>query len=833
MCPLSVLYSWCSEVERWAPSLKYLRLHSPNSEEQERQRLEVAQNGTSYDIIITTYEMVKVPPLMSIWRRLHFRLCVLDEGHKIKGIDTLNAQAVRKVHCENRLLLTGTPLQNNLAELVSLLNFLIPDIFTNFKPFDDAFDITNNRIDKQKMFEAQKILDILMIRRLKEQVEKLLPKKIETKVYCPMSKQQVFWYKNLLLKDIDTLARYEHGLTEETPSATAAKKLRNLMMQMRKATLHPFLFDGAEPDIEATTLQELVAASGKLAVLDSLLRSLFVKGNRVCLFSQFTTVLDIIEDYCTMRGWNMCRFDGSTSRAKRNYLINAFNAPNSPYFIFLMSTKSGGLGTNLQSADTVVLFDSDWNPQSDLQAIARCHRIGSKNTVHVYRLISGGTIEERIVQRAEKKLLLDQMVNRGKAAGVETEDDVVSKLSATELLKDIKFGSAAVFGDSSVNTLPSKKDIEFITDRTRTESDSAGNLKGNAYHKGDSFDANQELSATQTFAGVDFAKIREEYKKKQQQTLPETMKGIAHLWDEISQLDKKREKKNRVLMVKGNGSGYGSAYVPVLASNNYELTKGESSVFGRELSSKAKETYAVPKRNKDKVKLENQGWCQYCGDGGTIYLCSRCPIAVHKECCIRFLYPRLPTERRFFSCSHHWCTKCGKSAQHAGGILFPCQACPVAFCEDCLPKDRKGFRFLGQCDRFEELGFNSTKQNVYIHCSEHCENYAITEFGWTPPQKSNLKPACPAKLDVSYNFDTAEEPQVESLDNEDTEMSDSALTASMTTSTSSPSSETGSDREGTMEKNKVKGKAVRNRTRPESRVGAIASSVKGMLFGGR
>lgn len=155
--------------------------------------------------------------------------------------------------------------------------------------------------------------------------------------------------------------------------------------------LHPFLFPGAEPNVGLTTVKDLIGASGKLAVLDALLRSLFLKGHRVVLFSQFVTVLDILQDYCTMRGWKFCAFDGRSPRARRNYFVQQFNAPDSPYFIFLMSTRSGGMGINLQSADTCILFDSDWNPQQDLQAMARVHRyVKSKHAIISQKIFECG-----------------------------------------------------------------------------------------------------------------------------------------------------------------------------------------------------------------------------------------------------------------------------------------------------------------------------------------------------------------------------------------------------------------------------------------------------------
>lgn len=240
-------------------------------------------------------------------------------------------------------------------------------MFTTAEPFGAAFNLSENSVNKETLALAQKMLSIFMIRRLKDEVEKLMPKKIETKVICPLSNMQIYWYKSLLLKDIRVLARSDD---DNEPNTGNSAVLNNLIMQLRKCCLHPFLFKGAEPDIGSTTCEDLIAASGKLAVLDKLLRSLYGKKHRTVLFSQFTSILDILEDYCVMRGWDYCRFDGSTARARRNYIVNDFNAPQSTKFIFLMSTRSGGMGLNLQTADTCILFDSDWNPQPDLQAVS-------------------------------------------------------------------------------------------------------------------------------------------------------------------------------------------------------------------------------------------------------------------------------------------------------------------------------------------------------------------------------------------------------------------------------------------------------------------------------
>lgn len=196
---------------------------------------------------------------------------------------------------------------------------------------------------------------------------------IVLQVLCPLSEMQIELYKGMLLNDINVIAQASQEVATDGTNGEAVKTrpsykhLANLFMQLRKLCNHPFNIDGVEADPSATTVEEMIAASGKLAVLDLLLRNLFEGGHRVVLFSQFTHNLDLIQDYCELRGWNHCRFDGGTARAKRNHIVRQFNAPNSDIFLFLISTRAGGMGLNLQTADTCVLFDSDMNPQQDLQ----------------------------------------------------------------------------------------------------------------------------------------------------------------------------------------------------------------------------------------------------------------------------------------------------------------------------------------------------------------------------------------------------------------------------------------------------------------------------------
>lgn len=720
VCPLSVLYSWCNEIKKWAPSLKFLRLHLSNTG-----KMQLPPNIGDYDMIVTTYEMCKVQDLRNmLWRRQHFNLVVLDEGHKIKNLNSQVSQAVRGIHAETRIILSGTPLANDLSELYALLNFLVPDVFTDVEPFAAAYDLTNNIVDRVKLNQANKVLDLFMIRRYKSMVEKKMPKKIETKVICPLSNTQIWLYKAFLLKDLNLIA----GDKKSSPGA-----LNNLIMQLRKTVNHPCVFPFAERNYDEATIEELVGDSGKLSVLDLLLQSLYKKGHRVCIFSQFTRTLDVLDDYCQMRGWSYCRFDGGTARAKRNYVVNSFNAPNSEKFLFLMSTRAGGMGLNLQTADTVILFDSDWNPQADIQAEARVHRIGQTKTVFVYRMVTANTVEERIAERAEKKLYLDRMVMGNDSSAMELENEDENPIpDEGRLMSALKFGCSAIFGNKAQTEmkLPTDEEIEMLTDRTRTEDYSGGGIAGGNEANTEDFDVNKEFTSTTDFGGIDFKKLREDYKKRR----PKDSGSISNMLA-------KRVVKNRIMLVEGKGTGYGAA-VPVLKSNDYDLQSGERSVFQRELGGRGGNFGNVGRTNlKGGIDFDWQEICQVCGDGGELVCCPRCPIAVHLKCA------GMRSVKEFQCCSHHHCVKCRKGTTEAGGWMFRCSCCPSAYCEDHLPA---GARILEECERIEDLGY-TIKHGTFVHCSPICENVAIQDFGWVAPDKRKKAP-CPPPIDVSSFF---------------------------------------------------------------------------------
>ncbi|XP_078494335.1 SWI/SNF protein [Ciona intestinalis] len=425
--PKSTISNWVNEFERWCPSIRTVCLIG--SKDQRATIIRDVMMPGEWDVCITSYEVIIIEK--ACFKKFNWRYVVIDEAHRIKNEKSKLSTIVRQFRSTNRLLLTGTPLQNNLHELWALLNFLLPDVFNSSEDFDSWFNANNLEDDKGLVTRLHGVLRPFLLRRLKSDVEhSLLPKK-ETKIYTGLSKMQREWYTKILVKDIDII---------NAAGRTDRVRLLNILMQLRKCCNHPYLFDGAEPGPPYTTSEHLVVNSGKLSVLDKLLPKFQEQGDRVLIFSQMTRILDILEDYCMWRGYNYCRLDGQTPHEDRQRQINEFNRPGSEKFIFMLSTRAGGLGINLMTANIVILFDSDWNPQVDMQAMDRAHRIGQKKQVMVFRLITENTVEERIIERAEMKLHLDNIViQQGRLV------DQSQKLGKDEMLNMIRHGANHVF----------------------------------------------------------------------------------------------------------------------------------------------------------------------------------------------------------------------------------------------------------------------------------------------------------------------------------------------------------------------------------------------------
>ncbi|KAN0062045.1 putative ATPase [Thecaphora frezii] len=550
VAPLSTINNWLLEFKRFTPDIPALMYHGTGPERKEMRRIHlqpptIRSEQLLFPVVITSYEVV-------IRDRAHlanhpWKFIVVDEGHRLKNLNCRLVRELKTYKSANRLILTGTPLHNNLAELWSLLNFILPDIFDDLATFEAWFDFSDihedgaNRILSKSdsaniITQLHEILKPFLLRRLKADVEANLPPKKEYLLYAPLTRLQKDLYDSIVNREIrkwlmvrktgleweeiqeiledpegdggggddrsatataagtransraatpskrgtparlaggggegegegsapstprrstrraarlaqnglslqedeDDAAyfeRLEREANQEQRMLTAAERerqgklyaireaqkainnmhLENMVMQARKICNHPFLFDWP---IDGSTGQlvvnkDLINASGKMLMLNRLLDALFERGHKVLIFSQFTTMLDIIEEWANgFKGFRTCRIDGGTSQVERREQMRSFNEDKGEDAcnLFLLSTRAGGLGINLVAADTVVFFDSDWNPQMDLQAQDRVHRIGQTKPCLVFRLVSANTVEQRVLKRAGNKRKLEALV---------------------------------------------------------------------------------------------------------------------------------------------------------------------------------------------------------------------------------------------------------------------------------------------------------------------------------------------------------------------------------------------------------------------------------------
>lgn len=611
VAPLSTLQNWMSEIKRWAPDLPSVLYHGPKANRDIIKRL-LSSTGAKkrkldeelslslgegeMPIVVTSYEIAIND--RKFLQKHHWKYLIVDEGHRLKNFNCRLIQELRVLRTDNRLLLTGTPLQNNLTELWSLLNFILPDVFDNLENFQSWFDfnevvdenkdnpITEDQVAGQLVEKLHAILQPFLLRRLKVDLGKHLeiPTKKQVVVYSPFTDVQREFYNSLK----------EYGTEIFT---NARGRLQNLLMQLRKACNHPFLFDADfdefhakyeerqkgkdlhqnghikshveeikeeltenedvedlfeedeavnvrkrslsafqifcneertkrkkrkssgnkiltelsniwsnlapekkkmyeekaeedkreflimqqkqrlkdDPKLLISDPQEYLRAlrkcSGKLDLLDRMLPILKKDGHKCLIFSQMTRMLDILEDYLELSGYKYCRIDGSIPREERQNMIDRFNNDES-YFCFLLSTRAGGLGINLTSADTVIIYDSDWNPQMDLQAQDRCHRIGQTKPVVVFRLITANSIESKILKKANAKLKLERLVihkERFKGTG----SKIISEKDMMEILKtdgvDDVLGGDVVISDEELLKVLNRDDCIKMFDKKENE----------------------------------------------------------------------------------------------------------------------------------------------------------------------------------------------------------------------------------------------------------------------------------------------------------------------------------------------------------------------------
>ena len=484
VAPLSTLRNWESEFSRWCPNINKLVYHGSKDDREDMRKqfmkLTKTKSGRShrvnghgapiedgFPVIITSYDIAMIDS--THLANFTWKYLVVDEGHRLKNKDCRLMKELKRIPSQQRVLLTGTPLQNNLSELWSLLNFLMPDAFDDLQFFQAWFGwdsknrnmtetIKQDNAGEDIIRKLHTILNPFMMRRLKSDVAKYLPEKKEIIVYAGMTEDQRAMY-HAIEKDLTTF-QSQMQLVKKA-EGKSYKSLLNRVMQLRKCCNHPYLIN----DVEETT-EHLVQSSGKLKLLDRMLRHFFEHGHKVLIFSQFTSMLDIIEDFLILRGWHdrSCRIDGGVKLDDRQRQIEEFNEDDSDKNIFLLSTRAGGVGINLASADTVIIYDSDWNPHMDNQAQDRAHRIGQKKDVFVYRMCMESSVETLVLERANAKRSLSRMTMSGNfSSSKNVSKSSLGKEIIEKLLEDdVKMNDTLLKGTQGGI---SDKELSMILDR--------------------------------------------------------------------------------------------------------------------------------------------------------------------------------------------------------------------------------------------------------------------------------------------------------------------------------------------------------------------------------
>lgn len=548
VAPLSTLPNWINEFKRFAPEVSVLLYHGPQPERAKLLKQMRRPQGplNMSPVVITSFEISMID--RKFLQRIQWKYLIVDEGHRIKNLNCRLVRELKALPTDNKLLLTGTPLQNNLAELWSLLNFLLPEVFDDLKSFESWFDIdTLGEAENVVVAEREQnvlsmlhqILTPFLLRRLKSDVTLEVPPKKEIIVYAPLTAKQELFYTAVVNKTItkmlgqekteaavvltssgrpkrrtrrmvdyqemdgetdegtdgempDGLKKYLDRVREEMDSAEPVLEVRspldahihlkptNILMLLKRCCNHPYLVEyPLDPATQEFKIdEELVLSSGKFLILDRLLPALKARGHKVLIFSQMTSILDILMDYCYLRGFQYSRLDGSMSYADREENMRKFSSE-PEVFLFLLSTRAGGLGINLTAADTVIIFDSDWNPQADLQAQDRCHRIGQTRPVVVYRLVTANTVDQRILERASAKRKLEQMViHKNKFKGGRAElNQSRSCIDLDELKELLKARGTEKAVKASRGQVISQRDLEALLDRSDLLDKGKGSMK--------------------------------------------------------------------------------------------------------------------------------------------------------------------------------------------------------------------------------------------------------------------------------------------------------------------------------------------------------------------
>lgn len=461
--PNSTCPNWRREIKHWAPSLRVVTYYGSAEARRLASKYELFPAGNRdlrCHVVVTSYDAAQDAEFRTIFRGIRWAGLIVDEGQRLKNDKSILYSSLNALKAPFKVLLTGTPLQNNARELFNLLQFLDPSKDA------EAMDERYAELDTEKLKELHEKLKPIFLRRTKAQVLTFLPPMAQIIVPVSLSTLQKKLYRSILAKNPELIKSIigAKKLLKQTERAN----LNNILMQLRKCLCHPFVYSKSIEERSRDPIvshRNLVDASSKLQLLELMLPMLQDRGHRVLIFSQFLDMLDIIEDFLDGLGLLHHRLDGSMSALEKQRRIDDFNAPNSNLFAFLLSTRAGGVGINLATADTVIILDPDFNPHQDIQALSRAHRIGQDRKVLVFQLTTRSTAEEKIMQIGKKKMMLDHVL----IEQMDAADD-----AGVDLESILRHGTEAIFTDDDTQDIKyDSASIDKLLDRTQIENTKA------------------------------------------------------------------------------------------------------------------------------------------------------------------------------------------------------------------------------------------------------------------------------------------------------------------------------------------------------------------------